>query len=173
MKKALFICCILFASFSHAHDTFFAYAEVEYDDFSGKIEATISMTSHDLEKYLQERNIITKGLSVSLEDSVNQELISSEILKYFQINVFGKRTDVLNGIQAIELTLDGFELLRTGTIVFYYSAEIANHFDHFEVKFDLFMDEFPEQQNKLHLIYRDKKRDFVFLPATKKQYIEL
>lgn len=171
MKKVLFICCILFATLSHAHETFFAYAEVEYDDMNGRIEATISMTSHDLEKYLQEKKIITKGLSVSLEDSTLRKSISNEVLNHFIMSSGSTREDYID-INAF-MNFDGFELFLNGKVEFYYSIKLDQALTSIRVTFDLFMDEFPEQQNKLLLIYRNKKRDFVFLPATKTQYIEL
>lgn len=169
MKKALFICCILLASLSHAHESFFAFAEVEYDDLNGRIEATISMTSHDLEKYLQERNFITKGLSVSLEDSVNQELISLEILRHFYFTSLNNAPNNEN----VNFKLEGYEIYLNGKIDFYFSAEIQHTLSIFKLTFDLLMDEFPEQQNKLLFIYRNKKRDYIFLPASKTQLIEL
>lgn len=170
MKKALFICCILLTSLSYAHESFFAFAEVEYDDLSGKIETTISMTTHDLEYYLQKKKIITKNLSTSLEDSILRIAISKEIIEHFNMSTGNNRDDYVD-INA-RTNFEGFELFLNGKVEFYYSASLEHPLKSIQITFDLFMDEYPEQQNKLHLIYRNQKKDYVFLPSKKTQLIE-
>jgi hypothetical protein len=43
----------------------------------------------------------------------------------------------------------------------------------FGITFNLLMDSFPEQQNKLTFHFREKKSTFVFLESNQKQLIDL
>ena len=49
----LFIICNSFASM--AHEYFFSFAEMEYNDVTRKFEITITATTHDIEKLYEKR----------------------------------------------------------------------------------------------------------------------
>ena len=159
-----------------AHPYFFAFAEVEYNELSQSIEATIIASAHDVESLLKDNKIISTSLDEARKN--NEE--------YFAINVFLNKhfcihsTDSLS-LEALdsalppqlEFILDGFEVLLNGDVQFYLATKIANPTNQFYVKFDLLMDKFPEQQNKLTIRYRNSKSTFNFLTTTKSQFIRL
>jgi hypothetical protein len=172
LKKSAFILCFLFSYLStnfFAHNSYFAFAEIEYKEKESKIEATLVLTAHDFEEFLKNSNRIRSTLENALSDSVESEIILTEINQHFAISSgiieFAKNQ--------IKLKYDGYQLLLNGNIEFYFSAWNVLPQSAFTIRFDLLMDFFPEQQNKVTLIYRTKKRTCVFLRNTPIQSIEL
>jgi hypothetical protein len=162
MKHILFVCSFFLISFSHAHDYFFAFAEVEYDEYNARVEATLVMTTHDFESYLRKKNIINKELSYYKNDSLVLKQVETEILKHFSISS--------PSIGA--LSLEGFEIELTGMIQVYLTAPILSPAEGLDIQFDLLMDEYKEQQNKLTFIYRDQKTSYVYLQNKRSQHID-
>lgn len=162
MKHVLFVFLILSSSYSFAHDYFFAFAEVEYDEYNARVEATVVMTTHDFESYLRKKNIITKELSYYKNDSLILKQVESEILKHFSIS----------NSSVGAFSLEGFEIELTGMIQVYLTAPILSPAEGLDIQFDLLMDEFKEQQNKLTFIYRDQKTSYVYLQNKRSQHID-
>jgi hypothetical protein len=174
MKSFILIFLLLISSLSNAHDYFFAFAEVEYNELNGEIETTISMTSHDFERYLQKKKLIQTNLNACVNDSVSMQNIEIELNKHFNINMNpGIENSILDGNESFNLKLDGFEIQLTGIVQFYLSSTIFRPLKHFKITFDLLMDEYPEQQNKLTFIYRNQKKTVVFIPSMRSQIIDL
>ena len=172
MKNFLFIFFILISSASIAHDYFFAFAEVEYNEMNGQVETTISMTSHDFERYLQRKKLIKTNLKSCINDSFSMHNIEIELNKHFNLNPEFENS-ILDGNESFDLKLDGFEIQLTGIVQFYLSSTIPNPINLFKITFDLLMDEYPEQQNKLTFIFRNEKKTVVFIPTMRSQIIEL
>lgn len=164
MRKALFILILLMSSVSYGHDYFFAFAEVEYNEMNSKVEVTIRVSTHDFEKSLRSKSLISKDLSVLSQDTNTLSILEKEIEDHFTISSLE---------QTIDLQLEGFETQKTGIVEFYLSAEVKNNPNQLDIKFDLLMDEFPEQQNKLTFIYRMSKRTLVFMQNKRTQSIDL
>lgn len=152
---------------SFGHDYYFAFAEVEYEEMNSSIEATIRISTHDFEKTLRDKKLITKELSLIEQDSAILVILEKEIESHFWINPGSS-----NG-RNLDLHLDGFEILKTGVVEFYLSANVQDPVKQFEVGFDILMDELPLQQNKLTFINRNKKMNYVFLPNKRTQIIAL
>jgi hypothetical protein len=172
----LFVLLLVNSKDIKAHPYFFAFAEVEYNELSQSLEATIIASAHDLENELKENKIISTALDEARKN--NKE--------YFAINAFLNKHFCIHSVDSLslvtldsalppqlEFNLDGFEVLLNGEVQFYLSAKIAHSTDQFYVKFDLLMDKFPEQQNKLTMRYRNSKNTFNFLTTTKSQFIRL
>ena len=162
MKQILFVLLLLSSTYSFSHDYFFAFAEVEYDEYNARVEATLVMTTHDFESYLKKNNIITKELSFYKNDSLVLKQVETEILKHFSL--------ISESVGA--LTLEGFEIELTGMIQVYLTAPILSPSEGLDIQFDLLMDEFKEQQNKLTFIYRDQKTSYVYLQNKRSQHID-
>jgi len=162
MKHILLVFSFFLISFSHAHDYFFAFAEVEYDEYNARVEATIVMTTHDFEAYLIKKNIISKELSFYKNDSIILKQVENEILQHFS----------LNSLSVGKLTMEGFETQLTGMIQIYLTAPILSPSEGLDIQFDLLMDDFKEQQNKLTFIYRDQKTSYVYLQNKRSQHID-
>jgi hypothetical protein len=175
MKKIiLFFFLLVISAGLRAHPSFFGFAELEYNEMHGQFEATISVTSHDFEQYLQKKQIIKGELSKALKDSSILEFISNELNSHFFVDLdpFGQNS-TMDGVEFIRFALDGYEEERTGTIRFYLHAPLNHSVSGtFGITFNLLMDEFPEQQNKLTFKFREKKTTFVFLQTNQKQIID-
>jgi hypothetical protein len=162
MKHIFFVFFFFVTSVTYAHEYFFAFAEVEYDEYNARVEATVVMTAHDFESYLKKEKIITKELSFYKNDSVVMKRVENEISKHFSIQSTSVGT----------FTLEGFEIALTGMIQVYLTAPILSTPTGLEIQFDLLMDEFKEQQNKLTFIYRDQKTSYVYLQNKRSQHID-
>jgi hypothetical protein len=158
MGKTVYLFCVLFTIFSFelkAHDTYFSFAEVEYNDLNGRLEATLTVSTHDLEMVLTQKNLLHGALTSSPLDSALKSKIEEMINASFQLAS-------ANG-PYFHWTLDGCENTLTGNTNFYLSAEVKDRITTLDVHFDLFMDSYPQQQNKLTFIYHQHKTTRVFL----------
>lgn len=174
MRKALFIFFVILSSWSYAHDYFFAFAEVEYDELNGRIEATVTMTTHDFERYLQKNQIIQHDLATCLNDTVKMQSIENELNKHFYFDLSPlSENSILDGYESFHFELDGFETQLTGIVQFYLSTDLNRPLENFIVVFDVLMDDYAQQQNKLTFINRGKKQTYVFLPTKRSQIIDL
>lgn len=156
----LFISMIVLLE-SHAHEFYFAFAEVSYDELTERIEATIILTSHDLEKSLTISGNNIRLSSDKVLDSVAISTIEKELNKGFYLQSGGVNS---------YLKLDGYETLLNGTTQFYLSGIFRKN-EGSTIHFPLLMDVFPDQQNKLTWIFRGEKETYVFLPAMTSQKI--
>lgn len=174
MKYAFTCFFISLASLVNAHDYFFAFAEMEYDELNGRIETTLTVSNHDFEHYLKQKNIIQHDLNFYKNDSLKIESIENELNTYLTLNIYPfSENSSLDGDESFHFNLDGFETQLSGTVLFYLSADVKRPLETIEVRFDLLMDDHPEQQNKLTFIHRGQKRTYVFLPAKRTQIIDL
>lgn len=168
MGKSVYLLCVLFAFFSpelKAHDTYFAFAEVEYNDLNGTLEATLTLSTHDLERLLQEKKIIKGALSSTSMDSLLVSSISVLINSTFYFSLPNK--------ESIQWEIEGIENTLIGTTNIYLSAAVQQVTDTFSVRFDIFMDRYPEQQNKMTFIYHENKTTRVFLNAQRSDTFKL
>ena len=177
MAKNFILVFILFvSSFTFAHTYYFAFAEVEYNEMNKSLEATIIASAHDVESVLRENDLISKSLDDAKKNKKEYYAINDFLNKNFSVHT----ADSLSLITLdsaippqIEFVMDGFEVLLNGDVQFYLSAKIQNPINQFYVKFDLLMEKFPDQQNKLTFRFRDKKFTNNFLTTTRIQFIKL
>ena len=168
MGKSVYLLCVLFAFFSlelRAHDTYFAFAEVKYNDLNGTLEATLTLSTHDLDRILQEKEIIKGALSSIPMDSILVSSISVLVNSSFYFS--------LPDNQPILWEIEGIENTLTGTTNIYMSSAIEKVTDAFSVHFDIFMDRYPEQQNKMTFIYHENKTTRVFLNSQRTDTFKL
>ena len=175
MKRGILLLFLLLTYSLRAHESFFAFAELEYKELNGRLELTISLTCHDFEHYLQQKKIITGGLSKALKDSTVLQTISNELNNHFFIDFDPSgQNSTMDGVEFLRFTMDGYEEERTGTIRFYMHSRLNHNIaGTFGVTFDILMDAHSQQQNKLIFLYREKKSTFVFLQNNRKQLIDL
>lgn len=174
MRHILFFIAFFSVFSSFGHEYFFAFAEVEYDELNGRLEATLIVTTHDFEKYLQKNKIIEHDLSRYKTDTTTIQFIENEINKHFHLNLNpGLENSITEGAELFHFKLEGYEIQLTGTVEFYLSYELNRPLEIFEVLFDLLMNEYPQQQNKLTFSYRGTKKTYVFLSNKRTQLIDL
>lgn len=146
------IVCTVFTS--NAHEFFFAFAEMEYNDVSRKFEVTITATTHDIEKLYEKK----MNLNIDLNHYDEKSITTSHITHYFD-----KHFRIQTEDKACVLHLIGFESSLNGTTHFYFESEAVDITPSIRVKFDFLMDEYEQQQNKITLYFRDKSYTVDFL----------
>lgn len=149
---ALFIICNSFASL--AHEYFFSFAEMEYNDITRKFEVTIIATTHDLEKYFEKEKSENINLTVFEAESRTTLLISRYFEDHFQL-----KTEKTN----CRFMLIGFESSLNGITNFYFESEPIDITPSITITNTVLMDEYPQQQNKITFYYRSKSHTTDFL----------
>jgi hypothetical protein len=162
----VFLCSIF-----QAHDSYFSFAEIEYIAEKSKVEITLVITAHDFEDYLLKSKKISSTLDNAFTDSLETNLICDEIKNHFILKSALTSTNVAT--KAFKLINEGYQLLLNGNIEFYFSAGDVSIQNGISIQFDLMMDYFPLQQNKITFTYLDKKRTCVFLTNSRNQFIEI
>lgn len=163
MKNILLILFCGLQSLAFSHDFYFAFAELEYNEISQRFESTVSVSSHDLERIFFENEWSIDDLE-NTSNNENFSEISQWLLDQYSLT---------SNEQKINLQIIGCEIELTGMIYFYLQSDPTEIHDHFSVKFNLLMDDFPEQQNKLTFYYRDQTITKSFLQNAFVQEIKL
>lgn len=165
MRTGLFLILFLCTSlFSKAHDYFFAFAEVEYNTSTNRFEGTIIFTTHDLEKAIQKEHAEFPIMDTMKVDSKEFAFLKEKILEGFSIVVDGKK---------LELILVGIENFLTGTSNIYFESETTPVDKDITFEFDLLMDEYEGQQNKISFKKDEFKSTLYFINSESKQTLKL
>jgi hypothetical protein len=152
------------------HEYFFAFAEVEYSEKSARMEATLTLTAHDLEAYLQKTNRIINSLEDAFADSKEFSSIEKAINAHFY---FYEEDSNKHSKWVSYFKIDGHQILLNGNIEIYLSSEVLKPLSNLNVQFNLLMDHFSDQQNKITFIHKRKKSTFNFNVTNKYQIIDL
>lgn len=150
----LFLSVSVLSLTAAAHEYFFAFAEVGYNQNSGKLEITLEGSAHDVEDVMNATGIPVKELEDHYGDPAMLAKIEAFIRKGLQFSSGGK-TAVLH--------LEGMEVMPTGLVHFYLSSDPIEMAAGMEVRFDWLMDTLPQQQNKVTLTCNNQKYTAVFL----------
>lgn len=156
MLKRLRTCFffILISNVSFAHNYFFSFSEVEYNDFCGCFETSLTVTTHDIEQVLIKKNLLNKNLETTLTDNKLKQGIEELINEGLQISTGGNK---------VALHLEGNEIGLNGLTTFYLSSKPIDLFDEIIFQYNLLMNEFPDEQNKLTFIFRGEKTTLNFI----------
>jgi len=134
-----------------AHETYFSFAEMQYDTECNCLEITLTLSAHDLDAYADRQNMLNATLEKDLEsEDTRERLVQETILKGFKIKQ--NRQDII-------LFYEGYELFEDGTCSFYLRSEQMDATE-CTLFYGLFMDVYPEQQNKLN--YKKEKDQVVY-----------
>lgn len=158
----LFFSGLCFLSFGH--ESYFSFAEMEYDRTCECLEVTVTLSSHDLESFAIENEIITSTLEKGLNDeSLRMKMINEIIFEGFK---------VYNNEKEITLFYVGHELLQDGNCSIYLKSE---SFDKTTIQlfYGLFMNVHTEQQNKLSYKQVNKQTVYNFFIFKRENEIEL
>jgi len=165
MKKySILFFSILFSLNLSAHPFYFSYAEIEYNEFCNCFEGFISLSSHDFEELLNEEKNIKTNISKAMNDSLLKKEISE---------ILNSGLSFSAGRQEIRIQLEGYESEMNGLTRFYFKTQPFKNSQEIIVEFDLFMEKYKEQQNKLTIIQRDNKETFDFLIQEKTKLIKI
>lgn len=164
MKTFLLIISLVSAPFvSNAHEYFFSFIEMEYNAVTQRVEMTLTVTTHDFERALEESGHEVEN--VKTIDNIEKEAIEAYVNRHFNF---------ASGSETSELIYIGNEVSLDGTSNWYFQSEPINLLDEMEIRYDILMEVFPEQQNKITLYYYDKTYTVAFTPIhkTKQLYFE-
>jgi hypothetical protein len=165
MKKySILFFSILFTLNLSAHPFYFSYAEIQYNEFCNCFEGFISLSSHDFEELLNEEKNTKTNISKAMNDSLLKKEISEILNSGLSFSV---------GRQEIRIQLEGYESEMNGLTRFYFKTQPFKNSQEIIVEFDLFMEKYKEQQNKLTIIQRDKKVTIDFLIQEKTKLITI
>ena len=163
MKYLLLAFILITSALSYSHDYFFAFAEVEYNDISKKLEATLTASTHDVESATREIKKSLNNIESIDKGSDDFKTLEGFLLSHFKIS----------GDQESNLKLIGFEVLMNGVTNFFFESSQMDLKDTLNIYFDLLMQEHQEQQNKITFYYRNKTYTRPFLYDVRKQEIKL
>ncbi len=155
MKKLLLSLFVLFLSLNvFGHDYYFSFAEIEYDAEQSCLLMSIKVSTHDLDYYYQKKT----GESKSIEKAFEIDSCTRKIMKFIQEGL------TINQISVpIALTLEGRTTSKDGFTYFYFKSDKIDPKIALTVKYDLFMDIFTEQQNKINFIVNHQTKSYEFL----------
>lgn len=157
----------IFLSFSLqslAHEFYFSFAEMQYNEKSEQFEISLEVTGHDLEDYLKEKGIIIPRLEDCVGKPFYLNMIEKELSNGFQILVKNS---------PLALDLVGMKINDNDQVVFFLTSRKMEKPKSIEIQYDLLMNFFPLQQNKLTLFKPEGKQFVTFLSTRTKRTIEL
>lgn len=125
-----------------AHAYYFSFAEIQYNQQTACLEISIKVASHDLEDYFRK-----KVVDMSLEKARRIDSISTKINQLILAGFVIKQDN-----HTIELTIQGYENTPDGFTYFYLTSAPLFKEKETILTYDLFMDLYPEQQQKVTLL---------------------
>lgn len=166
MKKLLAVFAFLSVLFSaNAHEYYFAFGEVEYNLSTKKLEITLEISAHDLEFDM-------KKSGITLDKHIENQSGNANFKKQLEAHL-AKGFSISADDSPIPLSVIGFDVLPTGLLYVYMESGVVELPQAFFFKFDLLMESFPDQQNKVTFIRNKEKQTAVFLPTKPTEVISL
>lgn len=170
-KPALFLfvfTCLLAPSKTWAHQFFFAFAEIEYNEMDQKFEGSIVATAHDLEFALMQSHGLQTKLEKLTPTSPEVKIIEAYLNKCLSFRYdCSLDSNEVDAFCSAQWSIESFQILKNGTIELYFSSPAKQVYTMIQVDFRFLTDAFPDQQNKLTFIYREHRTTLNF---TKTQF---
>lgn len=165
MNKLVLVAFLLLFNFSaSAHAYFFAFAELEYNEFSQTIEGTFIFTTHDLEDAILKHSGTSLKFDKLAHDSLSKSVLEKEIKAGFSC---------ISGEQNITFSVEDFLVTNRGTIEVYVLSNKFEIASELRFQFSALMDIFTEQENKLTFIFRGVKETLSFTPQLNERQLKL
>lgn len=163
MKSIALTLLFLTSFLSFGHEYFFGFSELEYNDITRKFEATIIVSTHDLERALEMAEVKSGDLAELNVGTEENKAVQGYLNSHFIVKTNSR----------IKFNLIGSEVFLNGTCNFYFESEATDFNGKLDVTFDLLMDVFKQQQNKITLNYRNNSYTRTFLYTERKQLIAI
>lgn len=166
LKKLFFI--LLLFSFSccfnsaRAHEYFVSITEAEYDENNGRIELSISLTGHDLEKALSD----IYEEKVRLDDEQHHNKISNYLTAYIQSYL-----EISCDSKPLELEYVGHLLELDDKLYIFVQAKSSKP-KTIKISNYILCDYFPLQENYVYWTQDGNKKSLVFNSEKKHGTIE-
>ena len=163
MKGFVFIFVMLLTNFSFGHAYYFAFAEMQFNEESSRFEISIRATGHDVEDYMKHIGQDVGQLEKANSNPVAKKQLETMLQQHFVITVNN---------QPIILDLVGVEINAKDEAIFYLTSRKMKQPKRIEITFDLLMNLFEEQQNKITVFTPEGKKYLSFLPHKTKRIFE-
>lgn len=147
-----------------AHEYFFSFAEITFNQVNKQFEITIEASAHDVEDVMNESGISIKELEDHYSDTSMIRKIEAFICQGFSIE---------NDEKNVVLQLIGYEVKANGLVDFYFSSEKVDLAPALTFRYDWMMKIFPQQQNKITFNHNNSTETMVFLPSKTTETIKL
>ena len=164
MKIGIFFFTYLFHSLSFGHSYHFSFAEVAYNEISQRFESTITVSAHDMETVLKNEDIHIDSLHLYKSDSEKYKGVETYLRDHFSIVIATKE---------VLFHLVGMENRLNGNTLFYLESDGVTFADEIEVNFDLLMEHYEQQQNKITFYYREQFYTATFVRNQRIQKIRI
>lgn len=166
MKKLIAVFTFISVLFSAgAHEYYFAFGEVEYNESSRKLEITLEVNAHDLEFDMNQSGTVLAG---HIEEQAQNPAFKKQLEIYLT-----KGFKITNDDLTLSLTLVGFDVLPNGLLYAYMESAPIELDKRLFFCFNLLMESFPNQQNKITFIRNTQKQTAVFLLSKPTEMIPL
>lgn len=149
---ALFFCITLCSAFT-LHKFYVSITEVEFNSDSKRMEVSIKLIGHDLEKALKIAGIPNLNLGTANEHSK----ANSYLLKYIN-----KKFSVLNNNKAVKFTFVGKEVTQDDFVYCYLKSEPITAIHSLTFNNSLLTEVFDDQANILYYKNGSEKKDYRF-----------
>lgn len=137
-----------------AHDYYFAFAEVEFNALTNKIEATLIVTEHDFIEALSDSSHPFTDANSILQDSLGLIRVISYINEHFNFK---------QGEQQSTFNLEGFDSMLNGQLNIYLSSDFTVTNEPISIAFNLLMETYSGQQNKITAYYKGNTQTLTFI----------
>ncbi|WP_341901341.1 DUF6702 family protein [Fluviicola taffensis] len=166
MKKLFAVFAFFSVLFSaNAHEYYFAFGEVEYNESTKKLEVTLEVNAHDLEFDMKKSDAKLTG---HIEEQTQNPNFKTQLEVYLT-----QGFKITNNDLTLTLKLVGFDVLPNGLLYAYMESQPVELDKQLFFTFNLLMDSFPDQQNKVTFIRNKQKQTAVFLPSKPTEMITL
>ena len=146
-----------------SHEFYFSFAEMQYNKELKRYEVSIRATGHDVEDFLKSKGEELPALEECIGNPIAENILEKYITQFYQVKVNDK---------AINFTLIGLEVNIKDEVIFYLKSNALEKPKALEITYDLLMDFFPDQQNKLTLFTENGKDYLGFLPHRRTRIYE-
>ena len=138
----IFLISFFIAPGTNMHDHFVSITTININDNSKKIELTIQLTAHDIEHYFEKEKNFQLHLGTAKENPKADVLLSDYIQNHLTISLDDK--PVLIKYLGKETKLDE-------TLWLYFEGDLPNSLPSIEIKNDILLQSFENQQNIIHI----------------------
>lgn len=146
-----------------AHAFYFGFAEMAYDAEEEHYELTIQLTAHDFEEDLKDKGLLVRNLEDELGNASFLQVLNREVNRGFKIT----------HPENIVFEAVGFEILSTGLIQIYLHSNPIEKQQTLQIEFNLLMNRFMAQQNKLTVYDGGSQYSVAFTPNNFQQTLKL
>lgn len=145
------------------HEYYFSFGEIQYDEKQNRFEVSITCTGHDLENYIKHNGIEIPKFEECIDSPLHKKKIEKVIQEGFKIYV---------NEEPILLELIGMDINTKDQAVFYMTSRKLEKPAKFDVDYELLMNYYPAQQNKLTVFTAEGKEYLTFLKSRTKRTFE-